>query len=705
MEIAISIYKNVKDIAGSETIPIDLFYEGVKSGRWQDYVIPIRTKTDKKEREEMKKKVPLVMISGTFRKREDEAINKHSTFIGIDIDDCDVESVKEKLRTDKYVCALFTSISGRGVCAVFSISPAKHRQAFQGISQYLYETYSIVCDPTSINPSRARFVSFDPDIYVSDNFEKFAIYPKDKPPKKIEKVVFSGTDFDNILKEIHHRRLNLCESYHDWLRMGFALAHKFGEAGREYFHLVSQFSSKYQPAATDRQYNACLKNNGQVHATISTFYYYCKNAGVPLYSDRTKIIVHTSSHGKKGGLTKKQVADNLKKFEDIEDAEDIIKQVFDNNIEINEDGLLPELELWLRQNYEFKRNQITRYIENNGRIIEGKDFNTIFISAKKIFSDLSFELMDRLINSDFVQTYNPFFDFITQHEHIQTTGHIDKLFSSIKSKDENYVAYFGKKWLVGIIASIHGEHSPLMLILSGEIQNTGKTEFFRRLLPDLLKKFYAESKLDAGKDDEILMTQKLLIMDDEMGGKSKKENKRLKELTSKQMFSLREPYGRNNVDLVRLAVLCGTSNDNELLNDPTGNRRIIPVQVFSIDHDIYNSVDKTALFMEAYHLWKSGFDWKLNKQDIEFLGVDKLSFEVANLEKELIQKYFEIGEEKMTASEIKIYLEDKTRQKLILDKIGKELKALGFEQKKVDSGTRRVYMVKHKIEGDAPLPF
>ena len=57
------------------------------------------------------------------------------------------------------------------------------------------------------------------------------------------------------------------------------------------------------------------------------------------------------------------------------------------------------------------------------------------------------------------------------------------------------------------------------------------------MLPKELRSYYAESKLDAGKDDEILMTQKLLIMDDEMGGKSKKEVKRLKELTSKQTYS------------------------------------------------------------------------------------------------------------------------------------------------------------------------
>jgi predicted P-loop ATPase len=204
-------------------------------------------------------------------------------------------------------------------------------------------------------------------------------------------------------------------------------------------------------------------------------------------------------------------------------------------------------------------------------------------------------------------------------------------------------------------------------------------------------------------------------MDDEMGGKSKKENKRLKELTSKQIFSLRAPYGKHNIDIRRLAVLCGTTNDNEILNDPTGNRRIIPVHVVSINHKDYNAVDKTALFMEAYHLWAGGFDWKLNRHDIDYLNKDAHDFEVTSLEGELITKYFEPGEgqfgiEYLTASEIKVHIESMTHQKLILDRIAKELKRMKFVQvnKKIKGMPLRRYVVKRVATpagNDEDLPF
>ena len=641
-----------------------------------------------------------------FANRIDTGIEKHSGFIGIDIDDVEDPAVmKSMLCCDEYVVAAFTSISGRGLCVVFNIHPPKHREAFQGISEYLYQRYQVICDPTSINVSRPRFVSYDPDIYTTANYKKFVQYPKEKPPKKIEKVIYASNDFEHILNEIHSKRINLCENYHDWLRIGFAIGHKFGESGRQYFHCVSQYSSKYNPTSTDKQYTACLKHYSSTEATIATFYYYVKNAGIQIYSERTKAIAYTAAHGKKGGLSEEQVCSNLEKFEDITGAEDLVHQVYTGNIEINEDSIISELEMFLRQGYSLRRNEITRFIENKNKQIEQKDFNTIFIAAKKVMEKISYELVDRLINSDFVPNYNPFLDFINENKEINTTGNIEKIFRSINSKDPEYVLHFGRKWLVGMIASIHGQHSPLMLVLTGEKQNTGKTEWFRRLLPSELGKYYAESKLDEGKDGEILMTQKLLVVDDEMGGKSKKESKRLKELTSKQVFTLREPYGRNNVDLVRIATLGGTSNDNELLNDPTGNRRIVPVETYRIDHELYNSVNKVELFMEAYWLWKSDFKWKLGSDDISYLNVDKISFEVSNFEKELIQKYFTPSEEfeQMTSSEILIYLESKTRQRITVEKIGKELKALGFVQKKLDSGTRRVYCLKKNIE--EALPF
>jgi predicted P-loop ATPase len=258
--------------------------------------------------------------------------------------------------------------------------------------------------------------------------------------------------------------------------------------------------------------------------------------------------------------------------------------------------------------------------------------------------------------------------------------------------------------MVGLIAAMHGEVVPIMLVLCGTKQNTGKTEWFRRLLPNDLKEYYAESKLDMGKDDEILMTQKLMIVDDEMGGKSKLESKRLKELTSKEIFSLREPYGRQNVDLKRLAVLGGTSNDPGILNDPTGNRRIIPINVLSIDHRKYNSIDKTDLLIECYWLYKSGFDFHLSNAEIKVLNNNTEEFEQTSREYELFNRYFRLpmeGEEcdSLTNSEICMKIEQLSSQRISQHKIGMELQKMGLKRyrKWINNRVLWVYDIIQKI--------
>jgi predicted P-loop ATPase len=220
-----------------------------------------------------------------------------------------------------------------------------------------------------------------------------------------------------------------------------------------------------------------------------------------------------------------------------------------------------------------------------------------------------------------------------------------------------------------------------------------------------LKKYYAESKLDAGKDDDILMCQKLIVMDDEMGGKSKQDEKRFKELTSKSIFSLRAPYGRTNEDFKRLAVLCGTSNDPAVINDPTGNTRILPINVLTINHDLFNSIDKDELFMECYRAYVKGEDWQLNRSEFTELSELTTDFEAIPVERELIMLYFAsksdgmpngICKKYLTASQIKIHIEIASKQQIKNVKIfGAELKRLFGESisKRVDGQVLKVYSV------------
>lgn len=697
----ISLYPYIKETKRSQDIPLELFLDRIKSGYWQDHVLAVhRTRTDE-EKSEAKKQVPYVTISGKFSERNENGLLVHSGFIAIDVDDVDnVNEVKSVICGDRYIYSCFTSISGKGLCLLFRVNPEKHREAFYGIAEYLLSNYRIVCDSLP-DISRPRFVSWDPDIYLNTGAEKFAKYPKKEPKgiNKVPEIVFVQSDFDEIVQEIVSRRLDITGDYRQWLKCCFAIVDKFGQSGRDYFHQVSQFSAVYDFEVAERQYKNCLKAD-KSGVTIASFYYLAKAAGIRTASAQTKTVSQYAALGKKARIAKEDVVKQLRDTENIptEASKDIVNQIYDSNIQIDTaDSPVDALEVWLRQNYDLRRNSITRYIENRGKPMEERDFNSIYIAGVKLFGKLSRPIFDCLVYSDFTPDYNPLIEFLEAYQDRQPSGQIAALFDTIQTDTgmgegefcPDYAIRFGMKWVVGIIASIFGEHSPLMLVLSGHEQNTGKTQWFRRLLPEPIRKYYAESKLDAGKDDDILMTQKLIIMDDEMGGKSKKESANLKDKTSKEVFSLREPYGRGNVDLRRLAVLCGTTNDSEILNDPTGNRRIIPIKVLSIDHSAYNAIDKTDVLIEALHLYRAGFSHHLNKDDIKMLADNTTDFVESAAEADLLNRYFEVPERQdaggnvlfLTGSEIKAEIEKRTLQKLNHKRLGMELRRAGWATK------------------------
>ncbi len=696
----INIYKSGIDIKSNNLIDIDILLGNIRDGFWQDKVLKVRTAKTKEEKNKLKVKMPSVTISGTFSTRKDDGLINHSGFICIDIDHVDPNETKSIVCADEHVYAAFTSVSGNGLAVLFKINGKKHKEAFYGISRYLLEQYNIVVDPTAVNVSRIRFVSWDPDIYINENarqFTKYALKKEIARPKQ-KKIVFVKNDFENIIKQLQQQQIDITYNYMDWLRIGFGIADEYGESGREYFHQISSISTKYDSNICDRQYTACLKANGSGrHATIGTLYYLAKQEGIQTYSKETReIITIASSQMRNSGMKQPDIILNLKEHSDFDHdlIEDVVSQV-DKSTIIEDLSTVELIQNEISINWNIRRNIISKYfeIEKNGEWMnmEDKHFNSIFLQLKKHFEKLDFQLVKRLIMSEFTPDYNPLMDFINRNKHLSPEGNIKKLSDCISSEfglTGEHREYFIRKWLVGLISAIHGQHSPLMLVLAGKIQNTGKTEFFRRLLPKSLRKYYAESKFDKGKDDEILMCQKLIIMDDEMGGATKKKIEKLKELTSRQNFYLRAPYGSNNEDMLRIAVLCGTTNNEDLLNDPTGNRRIIPVNVTEINHDLYNSIDKRDLLIEAYHLWQEGFQWEMKKEDIDLLAQYTDEFKAVSVEEEMIFLHFRIpnpneeGVSIFLTTEIKDYIESRSRQILNIKDIGMVMSKYKVKKKK-----------------------
>jgi predicted P-loop ATPase len=375
---------------------------------------------------------------------------------------------------------------------------------------------------------------------------------------------------------------------------------------------------------------------------------------------------------------------------------EIVQQIVSKDIKYKSDNVSADITVFVKT-FPLRKNTITRNVELNNKPIDDSDINSIFLDSKALFKESSKDLITSILFSNRIDTYNPLHEFFEQDLHLaDDCPNIALLLSSIDSDTPN-ADKFITKWLISVVASAYGIHSPLVLIFSGEKQGTGKTHWFRYLLPKELRFLFAESKMDAGKDDEILMTKKLLILDDEYGGKSKKEEKRLKELTSKEFINVREPYGRVSTDLRRLAVFCGTSNETQILSDPTGNRRQIPIHINNINHDIYNQCDKAALWRELYAMFCAGIEYTILKEEIALLNQSTEAFKHSTPEEDLIHKKLEIGDrafgEWMSLTDIQQYLMIETKfNYLNTQRIGSILTALGYAKERKTRGNSKVAM-------------
>jgi predicted P-loop ATPase len=709
--MSISVFKTALDTNPEVNISFYTFLGYVKDGRWQDEVLAVRL--GKKD----KKTMPAVTPSGTFSKRRADSLQQHSNILCVDIDFKDNEDADiEALKNDPYTWAVHRSVGGLGWVAYFRIDGSKHLEAYLGLEKYLADYYKVIADKSCKDVSRLRIVSWDPDLYQKDHEPKqFKLYIKDKT-QEIERkpVIATNEDYKHIIKQIQDKKIDLTNnSHHDWIQIGYSLANGLGEQGRELYHAVSSISPKYDELQTDAKYNLLLKNkNGSV--SLNTFFYLCSQAGIETQTDTTRKIINLTQLAKSRDSqnAEQAKASTLKLLEQqgIKGSEIVatVDKAFDLDIKTKKaqksSGEIESIKLMLKS-YDLRFNLVTQNMEIDGRNFTDREFNNIFIQLREqLGNTVQSQIVNSIIDSDNTQSFNPFTEYLQECRDIKTSGHITRLCEAIQYKESKYMSqatleHYVKKWLLGIIASMHGTHSVTILVLCGG-QGIGKTNFFRKLLPEKLRSYYAESKLDLGKDDLILMCNKLIICDDEFGGKSKKEEKLLKELSSKQIFSVRPPYQKRNIDMQRYAVLCGTSNDSQLLNDLTGNRRIIPIDITGIDWDLYNSIDKDLLFAELYHEFLScGKDWQLNSVDIAILNELTYANRSICIEEELLIQYFKEPEAKhsewLTNTQILNIISQDTNQRLTSHKLGQVLKNYGYrkEYKSINGKTSGVWWV------------
>lgn len=146
---------------------------------------------------------------------------------------------------------------------------------------------------------------------------------------------------------------------------------------------------------------------------------------------------------------------------------------------------------------------------------------------------------------------------------------------------EPYLSAVSRKVLCSMVARVMdpGCKVDAVLILEGS-QGVGKSSAVRILA----QPWFSDAALDIHDKDATLTMRSNWVMElGELGGIRQAEANALKAFISRQVDRMRTPYGHLAENFPRQSIFIGTTNSNEYLNDPSGNRRIWPVQVGKCD--------------------------------------------------------------------------------------------------------------------------
>lgn len=646
----VSLYNTVKSTEKHD-ISIDDYCEMILKGKYQDMVLTARSvKNDEEKYKSLKSKMPCVTGSAVMNQGAKVASNifEMNGLICLDIDDeVDINMI-QRINSDDYTFISHRSFGGDGLCVFIKINPNKFIESFHELAQYYWDKFNLAIDQSCKNKNRLRYLSYDPYLFKNENSKKFIAKTKIKTEKKKESFVFAKNDFTEILEKV--KDIDLCQDdYKRYCDIGFAIGSQFGVNGLYYFKAICQSGAKYDPKAIEKHYKNFCKDGG---ISIATFYHYVKEAGIEIYSEQTKATIKAVNVQKVQGLATVESVANSLKIQKIEVDEDLIKKLIESKeiYTIQEDiSNMAKLENFIVENYAPERNIITNEIKIDGIVIDDHKLNSIYKTASKIldFNVAKSDVRD-IINSDTTKDFNPLNSFFNVKEYKE--GQIEAYIDCIQPNND-YNRWAFKKWLVGTVHNwisplAETKVSPLTLVLCGQKQGTGKTSFFRNLLPEDLQDYLIEKKIDANdKDSMYNLAKGLICFDDEFGGLATKDVKDFKRVADTNWIDIRLPYSAFYSKIKRRASLCGTTNESNILKDVTGNRRLLPINVESIDYDKMIKIDNNSLWREVYKLWRDDFDWKIYKaEDIEFLNEHTIKNVDVNPIEELFFTHFSLEE-------------------------------------------------------------
>ncbi|MCR5240562.1 MAG: hypothetical protein K6E15_10440 [Prevotella sp.] len=350
----------------------------------------------------------------------------------------------------------------------------------------------------------------------------------------------------------------------------------------------------------------------------------------------------------------------------------------------------------------WQNNELAQFVSDDWQPMSDRLKNSLLNAMKSIKPTVKGDFMD-VLDSGFAPNFHPFLHYLNRLPPWDGQDYIMELSLSVSVKGgvekQMMFAEYLKRWLVAMVASWIDEEevNQAVLVFIGE-QGAYKTTWFSRLLPPDLRTYF-RIKVNAsrvGTDDLIALSQFGLVCYEELDVMKSSQVNTMKSVVTMPAIDERKPYGHYAEHMPHVASFCGTGNNVQFLNDPTGNRRWLPFEVESIESPYEHPFNYVGIYGQAYALYRQGFRHYFTKAEEAVLNAHNKAFETPSQEQESICKFFRPPRENekgefYTATDILGHIGGNPALKMTIERIGSAMKALGYRQYR--SHGRRGYRV------------
>ena len=325
---------------------------------------------------------------------------------------------------------------------------------------------------------------------------------------------------------------------------------------------------------------------------------------------------------------------------------------------------------FLCKKYDFRYNSVMKFTEYRPKDKDYWGFQPVDARVQKRMTlevqlaniRVSIKDVRNYLESDLLSTYNPVENFLFKcMGKWDGKDHIRALARTVPTDNPHWEDWF-YTWFLAMVdqwrSYSHRKYGNSVAPLLISKQGYNKSTFCRSLVPPELQWGYNDNLVLSEKRQVLqAMCQALLLNLDEFNQISPQVQQGfLKNIIQLPSMKMKPPYGSHVQEFPRMASFIATSNMEDILSDPSGNRRFLGVELTG-PIDVSQLPNYEQLYAQALAALQAGEKTYFDAEQTKLIMASNRKFEVISPVDQYFNLYFDLTDdakqgEYLTAAEI-----------------------------------------------------